>query len=55
MVEGNKTCSKRNGTNLLLVLRGRQTKFTEQSSPWLDLQRQIDRIVAQNYLEWVNR
>jgi hypothetical protein len=39
----------------LLFLKQEQEKYTEGSPRWIDLQTEIDQIVAQNYLEYVNR
>lgn len=54
MVKSSKTSSQGDGVNLLLSLREQQTKVSEHSPSWVELQMKIDSIIAQNYLEWVN-
>ena len=38
----------------LIFLKQEQEKYSEGSPRWIDLQTEIDQIVAQNYLEYVN-
>ena len=40
--------------NRLVFLRQEQEKYAQGSPRWLDLQLEIDQIVAQNYIEYVN-
>jgi hypothetical protein len=39
----------------LVFLKQEQEKYTEGSPRWINLQTEINQIVAQNYLEYVNR
>ena len=39
----------------LLLLKKEQEKYHEGSFEWADIQAKVDQIVAQNYLEYVNR
>jgi hypothetical protein len=39
----------------LLFLKQEQEKYAEGSKDWTYIQENINRIVAQNYLEYVNR
>lgn len=39
----------------LVFLKQEQEKYSEGSPRWSNLQTQIDEIVAQNYLHYVNR
>lgn len=41
--------------NRLLLLKQEQEDWAEGSKQWIRLQNNIDQIVAQNYLEYVNR
>jgi len=41
--------------NKLLFLRQEQEQYAEGSKQWTYLQENINQIVAQNYLEYVNR
>ncbi len=41
-----------NGRSILLDLRTRQKTFNRDSSEWNQIQREIDVIVAQNYLHY---
>lgn len=41
--------------NRLVFLRQEQEKYTPGSPRWIDLQSELDQIVAQNYIEYVNR
>ena len=43
-----------NGRSLLLDLQNKQKLFKRDSGEWLKIQRQIDSIIAQNYLNYVN-
>lgn len=38
----------------LVLLKQQQEQYSEGTKPWLLLQSNIDRIVAQNYLEYLN-
>ena len=40
------------GRSILLDLQNRQRLFKRDSGEWLKIQRQIDKIVAQNYLQY---
>jgi hypothetical protein len=42
------------GRSLLLDLQNNQKLFKRESGEWLKLQRRIDQIIAQNYLEYHN-
>ena len=44
-----------NDQSILLSLKEEQTVYSEGTRKWINLQSQIDQIVAQNYLEHVNR
>ena len=39
----------------LVFLKQEQEKYSEGSPRWINLQAEIDEIVAQNYLHYVNR
>jgi len=39
----------------LVFLKQEQEKYSEGSPRWINLQTEIDEIVAQNYLHYVNR
>ena len=39
----------------LIFLRQEQEKYAPGSPRWIDLQSELDQIVAQNYIEYVNR
>ena len=41
--------------NRLLLLKQEQAQYAEGSKQWTYLQKNINQIVAQNYLEYVNR
>lgn len=41
--------------NRLLFLKQEQEKYSQGSKQWIYLQSQMDRIIAQNYLQYVNR
>ena len=41
--------------NRLILLKQEQGQYVEGSKQWIFLQHNIDQIVAQNYLEYVNR
>jgi len=41
--------------NRLLLLKQEQEQYAEGSKQWTYLQENINQIVAQNYLEYVNR
>ena len=41
-----------NGRSILLDLRNKQEPFKRNSSEWSQIQREIDVIVAQNYLHY---
>jgi len=41
--------------NRLLLLKEEQAQYAEGSKQWTYLQENINQIVAQNYLEYVNR
>jgi len=46
------------GNNISLVLkmlRQDQSRYAEDSKEWRKLQDKIDQLVAQNYLEYLNR
>jgi hypothetical protein len=45
----------RKSNDRLILLRKEQERYHEGSFEWADLQSKIDQIVAQNYLEYVNR
>lgn len=55
MVEGSEVSNKTNGKSILLSLRSEQLQVKDHSTLWIKLQQQIDKIVAQQYLEWLNR
>jgi len=40
---------------LLMLLQKAQKEVSEKSIKWFDLQRRIDHIVAQRYLQYLNR
>ena len=41
-----------NGRSILLDLRNKQDSFKRDSIEWIQIQREIDVIVAQNYLHY---
>ena len=53
MDQSNRTCQSTN--DKLLLLRREQEQYGEGSSHWTLLEEQINQIIAQNYLEYVNR
>lgn len=45
-------CISTDGRSILLDLHNRQRLFKRDSGEWLTIQRQIDKIVAKNYLQY---
>lgn len=39
----------------LVFLKNEQTKYAQGSPRWIELQSELDQIIAQNYIEYVNR
>jgi len=56
MEKGIRNMQSRSDKSILLkTLYQKQKQYAEGSFEWADLQAEIDRIVAQNYLEYLNR
>ena len=53
MVQGNG--NEQPSNDQLLFLKQEQERFVEGSKQWIYLQENINQIVAQNFLEYVNR
>ena len=53
MATGNEV--KQSSNDRLFLLREEQNMLSEGSKAWTQLQKRIDEIVAQNFLEYVNR
>ena len=52
----NRTSQQQNGRDLLLKkLRQEQEQYGEGSCHWTLLEERINQLIAQNYLEYVNR
>ena len=51
------TCDgiKQSANDRLVLLKKEQEKYHEGSLDWIDIQSKVDQIIAQNYLEYVNR
>lgn len=54
MAQGSQPKQQTNDKSILLILRQKQEEVKEQSNEWRLLQKQIDEIVAQNYLHMLN-
>jgi len=52
---GNKKMQSTNGRKLLLELYQQRDALHEGSNAWRKVQDAIDKIVAQNFLEFINR
>ena len=52
METGSRNSVTANGRSILLDLRNKQEPFKRNSSEWSQIQREIDVIVAQNYLHY---
>ena len=44
-----------NGRQLLLGLYTKRDSFKEGTSDWVNVQQAINKIIAQNFLEYINR
>lgn len=52
MAHGTRHVQSTDNRSILLDLQNRQRLFKRDSGEWLKIQRQIDKIVAQNYLQY---
>lgn len=52
MGAGTKPGFTTDGRSILLGLQNKQRLFKRDSGEWLEIQRQIDKIVAKNYLQY---
>ena len=52
---GKSTGTEQSTDDRLLLLKKEQENFHEGSFEWADIQAKIDQIVAENFLQYVNR